>query len=140
MLLINGMPVIHIELKRSDVPVSQAYNQIEKYSHEGVFRGLFSMVQVFVAMEPKETVYFANPGEDGVFNNAFYFHWADFDNVQINDWDKVVAGLLNITFLISNLHCCSYKFVAPYALSKISFVYSAYGDCVLIVAVLSFLQ
>lgn len=96
MLLINGMPVIHIELKRSDVPVSQAYNQIEKYSHEGVFRGLFSMIQVFVAMEPKETVYFANPGEDGTFNKAFYFHWADFDNVQINDWDKVVAGLLNI--------------------------------------------
>lgn len=96
MLLINGMPVIHIELKRSDVPVSEAYNQIEKYSHEGVFRGLFSMIQVFVAMEPKETVYFANPGEGGVFNKAFYFHWADFDNVQINDWDKVVAGLLNI--------------------------------------------
>ena len=37
MLLINGMPVIHIELKRSGVPVSQAYNQIEKYSYEGVF-------------------------------------------------------------------------------------------------------
>ena len=43
MLLINGMPVIHIELKRSGVPVSQAYNQIEKYSKEGVFTGLFSV-------------------------------------------------------------------------------------------------
>lgn len=96
MLLINGMPVIHIELKRSDVPVSEAYNQIEKYSHEGVFRGIFSLVQVFVAMEPKETVYFANPGEDGVFNKEFYFHWADFDNKQINDWDRVIANLLNI--------------------------------------------
>lgn len=96
MLLINGMPVIHIELKKSDVPVSEAYNQIEKYSHEGVFRGIFSLVQVFVAMEPKETVYFANPGEDGVFNKAFYFHWADFDNVPINDWNNVVSELLNI--------------------------------------------
>ncbi len=66
MLLINGMPVIHIELKRSNVPVSDAYNQIIKYSHEGVFRGLFSLIQVFVAMEPEETVYFANPGEDGI--------------------------------------------------------------------------
>ena len=37
MLLINGMPVIHIELKKSGIPVSQAYNQIEKYSHEGIF-------------------------------------------------------------------------------------------------------
>lgn len=96
MLLINGMPVIHIELKRSGLQVSDAYNQIMKYSHEGVFRGLFSLIQVFVAMEPEETVYFANPGEDGVFNKAFFFHWADFDNVPINQWDKVTAGLLNI--------------------------------------------
>ena len=96
MLLINGMPVIHIELKRSDIPVSDAYNQIIKYSHEGVFRGIFSLIQVFVAMEPEEAVYFANPGEDGVFNPAFFFHWADFDNVPINEWDKVTAGLLNI--------------------------------------------
>lgn len=96
MLLINGMPVIHIELKRSNVPVSDAYNQIIKYSHEGVFRGLFSLIQVFVAMEPEEAVYFANPGEDGVFNPAFFFHWADFDNIPINQWDKVTAGLLNI--------------------------------------------
>lgn len=55
MLLINGMPVIHLELKRSGIPVSEAYNQIEKYSHEGVFRGIFSLVQIFVAMQPKET-------------------------------------------------------------------------------------
>lgn len=96
MLLINGMPVIHIELKRSGIPVSDAYNQIMKYSHEGVFRGLFSLIQVFVAMEPEEAVYFANPGEDGVFNPAFFFHWADFDNIPINRWDKVAASLLNI--------------------------------------------
>lgn len=96
MLLINGMPVIHIELKRSNVPVSDAYNQIIKYSHEGVFRGIFSLIQVFVAMEPEEAVYFANPGEDGVFNPAFFFHWADFDNIPINEWDKVTASLLNI--------------------------------------------
>lgn len=61
MLLINGMPVIHIELKRSGVPVSQAYNQIEKYSYEGVFTGLFSLVQVFVAMNPEETRYLRIP-------------------------------------------------------------------------------
>lgn len=95
-LLINGMPVIHIELKKSGVPVSRAYIQIEKYSHEGVFTGLFSLVQVFVAMEPKETVYFANPGPDGKFNPDFYFHWADFNNEPINDWDKVASTLLSI--------------------------------------------
>ena len=73
MLLINGMPLIHIELKRSGVPVSHAYNQIEKYSAEGVFTGLFSLVQVFVAMTPDQTRYFANPGPDGLFNQENHF-------------------------------------------------------------------
>ncbi|WP_026894880.1 type I restriction endonuclease subunit R [Clostridiisalibacter paucivorans] len=96
MLLINGMPVIHIELKKSGIPVSEAYNQIEKYSHEGVFRGLFSLIQVFVAMQPEEAVYFANPGEGMKFNKAFYFHWANFNNQPINKWDEVISKLLNI--------------------------------------------
>lgn len=96
MLLINGMPVIHIELKKSGIPVSQAYNQIEKYSHEGIFSGLFSLVQIFVAMEANEAVYFANPGPDGKFNPDYYFHWADFNNEPINEWDKVASTLLSI--------------------------------------------
>ena len=96
MLLINGMPLIHIELKRSNVPVSEAYNQIEKYAHESVFTGLFSLIQIFAAMTPDETVYFANPGPDGKFNKDFYFHWADFNNELINEWDKVVENLLSI--------------------------------------------
>ena len=95
MLLINGMPLIHIELKRSGVPVSQACNQIQKYAHEGVFSGLFSLVQIFVAMEPAETVYFANPGPTGDFS-LFRFHWADFNNEPINDWSDVVRYLLSI--------------------------------------------
>lgn len=96
MLLINGMPVIHIELKKSGVPVSQAYHQIEKYSGEGIFSGLFSLVQIFVAMEPNETVYFANPGPNGIFNPDYYFHWADYNNEPINEWDKVASTLLSI--------------------------------------------
>ena len=96
MLLINGMPVIHIELKKSGIPVSQACNQIEKYSHEGIFSGLFSLVQIFVAMEPNEAVYFANPGPDGKFNPDYYFHWADFNNEPINEWNKVASTLLSI--------------------------------------------
>lgn len=96
MLLINGMPVIHIELKKSGVPVSKAYNQIEKYSREGVFSGLFSLIQIFVAMEPDEAVYFANPGPDGRFDTDYYFHWADYNNEPINKWDKVASTLLSI--------------------------------------------
>lgn len=97
MLLINGMPVIHAELKKSGVDVLRACNQIETYSREGIFaRGIFSLVQVFVAMQPKETVYFANPGQEGEFDPHYYFHWADANNRRINEWDEVVRELLNI--------------------------------------------
>lgn len=96
MLLINGMPVIHIELKKSGVPVSQAANQIEKYAGEGIFTGLFSLVQIFVAMNPDETLYFANPGPEGDFNPNYYFHWADFNNEPVNDWKEIGNKLLSI--------------------------------------------
>lgn len=96
MLLINGMPVIHIELKKSGVSVSQAYNQIEKYSAEGLFTDLFSLIQIFVAMEPNEAVYFANPGRDGLFNKDYYFHWADVNNEPINHWKNIASSLLSI--------------------------------------------
>ena len=96
MLLINGMPVIHIELKKSGIPVSQACDQIKKYAHEGVFSGLFSLVQVFVAMTPDETVYFANPGPDGQFNKDYYFHWADFNNEPMNAWQDIASHFLSI--------------------------------------------
>ena len=95
MLLINGMPLIHIELKRSGVSVGQARDQIRKYAHEGVFTRVFSLVQVFVAMNPDETVYFANPGADGDFE-AYNFHWADFDNEPVNYWKDVARDLLSI--------------------------------------------
>lgn len=96
LLLINGMPVIHIELKRSGIPVSQAVNQIEKYSKEGVFNGLFSLIQVFVAMEPNEAKYFANPGLDGKFNPDYQFNWADFNNEPMNHWKDIASTLLSI--------------------------------------------
>ena len=96
LLLINGMPVIHVELKRSGIPVSQAVNQIEKYSTEGLFSGLFSLIQVFVAIAPNETKYFANPGLDGKFNPDYQFNWADFNNEPINYWKDIASTLLSI--------------------------------------------
>lgn len=97
MLLINGMPVIHIELKRTGIPKSQAVEQIEKYRHEGVFSGIFSLVQIFVAANPDEAVYFANPGPDVDRSNSdFHFHWADFNNEIQDDWRDVARNLLSI--------------------------------------------
>lgn len=96
-LLINGMPVIHIELKKSGIPVSQASNQIEKYAHEGIFdSGLFALTQLFVAMTPEETIYFANPGPLGRFNKDYYFHWADFNNEPVNEWYRICETFLSI--------------------------------------------
>ena len=97
MLLINGMPLFHIELKKSNVDVKQATNQIEKYSHEGVFgTGIYQLVQIFVAMTPSETLYFANPGPAGKFNSLFFFHWEDFNNEIINNWKDITRTLLSI--------------------------------------------
>lgn len=95
-LLINGMPLIHVELKKSGVPVSEAQYQIQKYLHEGVFTGLFSLVQIFVAMNPEECVYFANPGSYDKFRKNFCFHWADKNNNPINDWNMIAERLLSI--------------------------------------------
>ena len=97
MLLINGMPVIHIELKKTGVPVSQACSQIKKYAHKGGFsQGIFSLVHVFVTMNPDETLYFANPGPDGHFSPEFFFHWADWNNEPVNKWADVAEKLLSI--------------------------------------------
>lgn len=47
-------------------------------------------------MTPEETVYFANPGPDGEFNENYYFHWADFENEPCNYWRDIIENLLSI--------------------------------------------
>lgn len=96
MLLINGMPLYHIELKKSDVSITQAETQIEKYMVNGCFTGIFSLVQIFVAMNPEDAVYFANPGPSGKFNPDFYFHWCDFNNEPVREWQSFTKKLLSI--------------------------------------------
>ena len=96
MLLINGMPVFHIELKRSGVDLRQAEMQIKKYMSNNVFTGIFSLVQIFVIMNPEEAKYFANPGRVDKFNERFYFNWANFNNVAINNWGAFCKEFLSI--------------------------------------------
>lgn len=97
MLLINGMPLFHIELKRSNTSIKKATTQIEKYSDEGIYsKGIFQLVQIFVAMTPEETLYYANPGFGEKFNPSFYFHWEDINNEWINDWKTIANTLLSI--------------------------------------------
>ncbi len=95
-LLINGMPLIHVELKKSCIPVSEAQYQIQKYLSEGIFTGIFSLVQIFVAMNPEDCTYFSNPGSADKFNQNFCFHWADKNNDPVNAWKDIAGALISI--------------------------------------------
>ena len=114
LLLINGMPLIHIELKKSNVGVDQAINQIYKYSCERVFTGIFSFVQIFVAMNPHETVYFANNNfsEEKDIDRNYCFHWADFNNQKINNWREICEKLLSIPM--------AHELIAYYSIPDVS--------------------
>lgn len=90
MLLINGLPLIHIELKASGHDITEATTQIQKYMNENVFVGMFGLVQVFFAMTPEDVVYFANANP--IVNNAFIFHWGDMNNDSIRDWQELIKG------------------------------------------------
>lgn len=91
-LLINGMPVIHLELKASGVDVDEATNQITKYAQEGVWRGFMGLIQVFWAITPEDAVFFANAGDYTNYNPAFFFRWGDRDNNIIKDWRELIVG------------------------------------------------
>lgn len=91
-LLINGMPVIHLELKASGIDVDEATNQITKYAQEGVWRGFMGLVQVFWAITPEDAVFFANAGEYTNYNPAFFFRWGDLNNNVIKCWRELILG------------------------------------------------
>lgn len=91
-LLIDGIPVIQIELKASGVDVFEATTQIQKYTKENIFKGFLGLVQVFWAISPEDALYFANPGSHDRFHPAFFFHWGDRDNHIIRDWRELIAG------------------------------------------------
>lgn len=89
-LLINGMPVIHIELKASGISVDEATTQIKKYAQEGIWTGLYSLVQVFFAITPEDAVYFANPGKYTDYMPEFFFRWGDRNNKHITNWQELI--------------------------------------------------
>jgi len=88
-LLINGLPVIHIELK-SEVGrggYMEAFDQIERYAQSGFFDGIFATVQIFVVSNKVSTKYFARPSSNSDFGGAkkFLFNWREPDNTPIDD-------------------------------------------------------
>lgn len=83
-VLINGLPLVQIELKRRGVELKQAYNQIQRY-HKTSFHGLFDYIQLFVISNGINTRYFANNPNSGF---KFTFNWTDAANVPFNDLSK----------------------------------------------------
>jgi len=103
-ILINGLPLVHVELKRRGVPIREAFNQINRYQRESFWSGtgLFEYVQIFVISNGTETKYYSNTtrfahvkqnsghqksGQGKHTSNSFEFTswWADERNVPITD-------------------------------------------------------
>lgn len=94
-LLINGIPMIHIELKNKDHSYMDGFHQIKKYIAEGKFRGLFSNVQMFVVSNGVDTKYFS-AARDNELNKKFLTGWIDHDNQPVPDFIDFAKAVLRI--------------------------------------------
>ena len=94
-LMINGLPMIHIELKNKQHSYMEAFHQIKKYIGEGKFTGIFSAVQMFVVSNGVDTKYFAAAGETEL-NPKFMSGWVDRDNNPVTDYIDFAKSVLRI--------------------------------------------
>jgi type I restriction enzyme, R subunit len=95
-LLINGLPLVQIELKRRGVEMKEAFNQIQRY-HKHSFTGtLFEYVQIFVISNGVNTKYFSNNPKQS-FEQTFY--WTDVDNKKITSLDEFANIFLEKCFI-----------------------------------------
>ncbi|WP_205802199.1 type I restriction endonuclease subunit R [Bacillus paralicheniformis] len=97
-LLINGLPIVQIELKKVSAKdgVFQAFNQIKKYSEEGMFRNnIFSTLQLFVISNEQTTRYFANAMPKDM-HKKLVFSWRTTDNRKVENLYEFVKRVLNI--------------------------------------------
>ncbi len=94
-LLINGIPMIHIELKNKEHPYIDGYRQIKKYIEEGKFHGLFSNVQMFVVSNEVDTKYFAAARAEEL-SKKFMTGWIDHSNRPIADFIEFADEVLRI--------------------------------------------
>lgn len=106
-VLINGLPVVQIELKRPGVEINEAINQINRY-RKFSFKGLFRYLQLFVVSNSVQTKYFCNENEmvDGQYNpilKSLVFFWTDEKNVRINDLHTFTGEFFRKTALTEML-------------------------------------
>lgn len=94
-LMINGLPLIHIELKNKQHSYMDGFWQIKKYIGEGKFTGIFSAVQMFVISNGVDTKYFSAAG-DTELNPKFISGWLDSNNTSVSDYLDFAKSVLRI--------------------------------------------
>ena len=81
-LLVNGLPLIQVELKRRGVDIREAINQVMRYKKHS-YKGLYHFIQIFVVSNGVDTKYFSNSDKDLLYSLAFF--WTDSDNIRITN-------------------------------------------------------
>ena len=95
-MLINGLPILQIELKKALHSTAESLNQMEQYIAEQQYSGIFSTLQVLVAMTPYDIRYMANTTKDK-FNRAFAFNWQDEKDARpVRSWKTFADKVLSI--------------------------------------------
>ena len=94
-LMINGLPLIHIELKNKQHSYMDGFWQIKKYIGEGKFTGIFSAVQMFVISNGVDTRYFS-AASDADLNPKFISGWLDRENNPVSDYLDFAKSVLRI--------------------------------------------
>lgn len=103
-LLINGLPLIQIELKRNGVEINEAFNQICRYKRDNAYKGLFNFIQFFIVSNGVHTRYFANDEKE--LSSSFAFKWTDEENNQYKSLSDFTSHFLD--------KCWSAKMIARY--------------------------
>lgn len=104
-ILVNGIPLVQIELKKRGVPIKEAFNQIHRYSKESFNsqNSLFKYLQIFVISNGTDTRYFANTTKRNRGTFDFSINWADSENNPINDIKDFTASFLQKNVLLKVL-------------------------------------
>ena len=101
-ILINGLPLVQVELKRRSVAISEAFNQVKKYMKYS-YKNLFGYIQIFIVSNGLETKYFANSRPEDI-NFGYTFYWKDKENKNIHSLESFTEDFLekcNIAKMIS---------------------------------------
>lgn len=99
-LLVNGLPLVQIELKRRGVDIKEAVNQIMRYRRHS-YQGLYHFIQFFVVSNGVDTKYFANSDKDILYSHTFF--WTDENNIRITNLKDFSIAFLSRDVIVKML-------------------------------------